>query len=226
MTGKASSIATVHLGAADIHAAGDFLALVSGTKAVADDDTTIRVPLGDANIIIHPTTPADRQGLIGIELIVSRATAPARLNQTDVLFSQASFASTSADVELDHVAIVVADLESSAEAWRTAIGTEVEIIANHPVSAGTFRAARLLIGDRMIELVSPVPGKESGVSKRLNRSGEGPLVLALPAEDLDRKRRELEDAGVTLFWQTPHWFVHPANPAGLLIQLTPRVEHD
>ena len=215
----------MHLGAADVRAAGDFLALIGGTKAVPDG-ATIRVPLEDASITVHPTTPAGKQGLFGIELQVSRATAPAKLNQTEILFSQSSFASTSADVELDHVAIVVADLESSAEAWRSATGAEVEIIANHPVSAGTFRAARLLVGDRMIELVSPVPGKESGVSKRLNKSGEGPLVLALPAKDLDRKRRELADAGVALLWQTPHWFVHPVNPAGLLIQLTPRVDHD
>jgi len=50
-------------------------------------------------------------------------------------------------------------------------------------------------------------------------------VLALVAPDLERTLERVKAAGPRVVWREPHWFVHPKDAAGVLIQLTPRVEH-
>lgn len=209
------------------------LAAVCGTTPVADGEQ-VRIPIGDATIIVGPLGGVDRPRVVGIEIEgVGIEPASLRLNGIDVTtrtvgpIDEAALPDETdrADAYLDHVALVVADLEDTANRWEAAIGVTPELIGLHPVSNGTLEAGRLAVGDRMVELLSPVPGTTSGAAARLERVGEGPMALALPAVDLDAKRRRLEQLGVKLLWQDPHWMVHPANPAGTLIQLTPRVKH-
>lgn len=126
-------------------------------------------------------------------------------------------------VFLDHIAILVNDLAPAAARWETILGAPPATIGPYP--PGGAEAARFLLGERMIELVSPSRSGPSPLRTRLERVGEGPLALALVARDLDYTVRAVEAAGARILRQPPHVLVHPRDAAGTLIQLTPRVEH-
>ncbi len=216
----------VTIAAADVGSAAAFVATVCGSPVVQRDDQTSVLVDGVAILIEH-VDEGVRPGIVSIEIEAEtdqRRTV--RLNGIDVIVTPTPAPrSAPADVIVDHVAIVVADLDESARHWAATIGAPAELIGIHPASAGTLTAARFTVGDRMVELVSPIPNTDSAIASRLGRVGEGPLALALPAKDLEAKRRQLTEADVKLSWREPHWLVHPANPAGVLIQLTPRVRH-
>ncbi len=224
-------LTAVRVGVHDVEQAANFLAAVSGGLAESDGRQS-RVQLGGASIVVGPSVDDRACGITAIE-ISGAVDVPLRskLNNVDIVVNAADLvqlvdAPTGVDVVLDHVAILVKDLDVSAAAWERATGCPAELIGLHPVSNGTLRAARLPVGDRMIELISPVAGTTSAAGIRLARAGEGPMALALPATDLAAKRAELQKQGIRLLWQEPHWLVHPANPACVLIQLTPRVSTD
>ena len=226
---KEPRLAAVHVAVDDVEVAAAFLATVCGSSAQMVDGRQ-RVGLGDAAIVVAPIGSDGRKGIVGVEVDSvdsSVATGRAQINSLDVQSSsdQPDGQRHEADLFLDHVAVVVEDLEASAQEWENATGVVAEMIGVHPVSNGTLHAARLSVGDRMLELLSPVPGTESAMGARLAKWGEGPMALAMPALDIDSKRAALEAAEVRLLWQDPHWLVHPSNPAGVLIQLTPRVRH-
>ncbi|MCZ6890554.1 MAG: VOC family protein [Gammaproteobacteria bacterium] len=129
------------------------------------------------------------------------------------------------DARLDHIAIVVKDLAQAEPVWSSITGVKGEAMGVHPASNGSFVATRFLMGEQMIELVSPVDGIESRMAGRLAQRGEGIMAVALPADDLDRTLERVRSTGSRVLWQDPHWMVHPKDAAGVLIQLTPRIEH-
>ncbi len=127
---------------------------------------------------------------------------------------------------IDHVAIVVADLEAAEEQWSRFLGEPVGAMGVHPASNGGFRASRIVLGAQMIELISPLPGVDSSVARRLATYGDGPVTLAMPAGDLAPAMSRLESQSIRLLRTDHHVMIHPKDAGGLLIQLTPRVEHD
>ncbi len=224
---SAPRLRTVTIAAVDVAEAGAFLSAVCGITAL-DHTDHVRIPVGDAALVVGPVSAAGRVGVTGIEVETGTGgRLDTRLNGIDVSTNQEdeSVPSGTSDVLLDHLAVAVADLDEAAQSWEAATGVLAELIGLHPVSNGSLLAARLALGDRMIELLSPVPGVDSAIGSRLQRHGEGPIAIALPAEDIDSKRAQLDDLGVRMLWQRPHWLIHPANPANVLIQLTPRVQH-
>ena len=130
------------------------------------------------------------------------------------------------DARLDHVAIAVKDLDAAAARWEIITGAPSEPMGIHPASHGSFRATRLMLGDQMVELISPVPGVPSELAARLNNRGEGVAALALPASDVDKAVLRLRALGVRVLNQQPHWVVHPRDASGVLVQITPRIAHD
>lgn len=128
-----------------------------------------------------------------------------------------------ARARLDHVALVVADLRAATERWTLLLGLPPAETGSHPL--GDSDAARFLLGDQMVELVSPWPAAVTAMRRRLEASGDGPIALALIAEDLAATVATLRSSGVPLLEQPPHIFVHPKAAGGVLVQLTPRLEH-
>ncbi len=124
---------------------------------------------------------------------------------------------------LDHVAILVADTELMARRWAAILGEPPAHAGVHPL--GTSVAARFLLGDRMIELLTPLPDTASPLQTRLGRFGQGPFALAIIANDLDTTTAAVSDSGARLIDQPPHIVVHPSDASGVPIQLTPRVHH-
>ncbi|MCC6959641.1 MAG: VOC family protein [Dehalococcoidia bacterium] len=126
-------------------------------------------------------------------------------------------------VALDHLAIAVRDLAAGVARWTGILGVEVSERGPHPL--GGITMARFLLGPQMIELVSPAPGVESATQRRLEKRGDGPITLALIPSHLPAATERLRAAGTLLVEQPPHTFIHPSDSGGVLVQLTPRLEH-
>jgi catechol 2,3-dioxygenase-like lactoylglutathione lyase family enzyme len=129
------------------------------------------------------------------------------------------------EVELDHVALMVRDLDAATQEWEDLTGLVAHRMAVHPASNGTLAASRFLLGPRMIELLEPIAGRASPLSERLAKVGEGPLAMALPARDLNATLTRLRGHGIGVVYDDPNWVVRPGSAAGVPIQLTPRVNH-
>jgi len=128
-----------------------------------------------------------------------------------------------AGAKLDHVAILVADTELMARRWSAIVGAPPAHAGVHPL--GTTMAARFMLGDRMIEVLAPLPDTPSPLRTRLEKVGDGPFALAIIANDLDATTTAVSNSGARLLDQPPHVVVHPSDASGVPIQLTPRVNH-
>lgn len=155
--------------------------------------------------------PADAAG--GLEVRVRRT---ARVDDA---------APSGCPTRLDHLAIVVNDLDAASRLWQALTGVAAQTIDVHPASNGALAAARYILGEQMIELLSPIEGHDSAIARRLAAKGEGPIGLALPVIDLNIAVRRLGGVGVEVATIAPHVVIHPSDTAGVLVQLTPRVNH-
>lgn len=129
----------------------------------------------------------------------------------------------SAGAVLDHVAVLVTDVADMARRWTVLLGIEPDHVGVHPL--GTCLAARFPLGGRMIELLSPLEGQAQVLHDRLRRAGDGAFALALIGSDTEATRIAVTATGARVLHQPPHWVVHPADAAGVPVQITPRVHH-
>jgi methylmalonyl-CoA epimerase len=126
--------------------------------------------------------------------------------------------------EIDHIAIVVADLEETLALYTKTLGFEQtyrEIIADQGVEAVGLRA-----GDATVELLRPL--EESSAIARFR--GNAPSKLhhtAFRVSDIRVELARLRDIGVALIDDQPRngangtliAFLHPRATGGVLIEL-------
>jgi methylmalonyl-CoA epimerase len=131
------------------------------------------------------------------------------------------------DAPIDHIAIVVADLEATIALYTQTLGfTEVyrEIVPDQGVEAVGLRA-----GDAVIELLRPLD-EGSAIAKF---RGDAPAKLhhtAYRVSDLPAELARLKAAGIRLIDEVPRRgahgntiaFLHPKSTAGVLIELCQR----
>jgi methylmalonyl-CoA/ethylmalonyl-CoA epimerase len=125
---------------------------------------------------------------------------------------------------LDHVAIVVRDLEESIRLWRDALGLELAHIEEVPEQQ--VRTAIFGRGMGRVELISPTT-KDSGVAKFLEKRGEGLHHVCIEVEDIEAAMASLRTAGAPLIDAQPKpgaggarvAFVHPKGMKGVLTEL-------
>ena len=131
------------------------------------------------------------------------------------------------DVNLNHLAIVVDDLDEALRFWRECLGLaqtgEVRSVPDEEVNI-----AFLTLGDAHIELVQPTKA-DSGVAKYLAKRGPGMHHLCLEVADLDAKLKELSVRGFELINESPrerdgrrYVFIHPKSTGGVLLELYER----
>jgi methylmalonyl-CoA epimerase len=127
-------------------------------------------------------------------------------------------------VEIDHIAIVVKDMEAALRLYTRVLGfKEVyrEVIYDQGVEA-----VGLAAGGSVIELLLPLDEKSPVARFR----GDAPTRLhhtAYRVDDLEAKLKELSAAGVRLIDQHPRRgahgnliaFLHPKATGGVLIEL-------
>ena len=129
-----------------------------------------------------------------------------------------------ADLSLDHLAIVVDDLDAALRFWRDCVGLR-PAGAPHDVADEAVTVAFMQLGQARLELIQPT-SDDSGVARFLERRGPGLHHLCLRVPDLDAKLRQLAASGVELINDVPrerdgqrYAFVHPASAGGVLLEV-------
>lgn len=125
---------------------------------------------------------------------------------------------------VDHVAIVVEDIEAALSFWRDALGLPLTHVEDVPDQESVV--AFLPTGDSEVELVKPT-SDTSGVSRFLQRRGPGIHHICFEVNDLEACLARLEERQVRLINREPILgtagkriaFIHPESTHGVLVEL-------
>lgn len=130
---------------------------------------------------------------------------------------------------IDHVAVVVRDLESALQFYRDTLGIQPSRILDFPREG--VRIAFLPLGGAdgsEIELLEPIDPK-GGVARFLEQRGGGLHHICLEVPDIDRALAELKAAGARVLDDSPRptaegrgIFLHPKATGGVLLELVQR----
>ena len=130
--------------------------------------------------------------------------------------------------KINHVAIVVEDIESALMFWRDQLGLKLDHVEDVPSQAS--KVAFLPIGEGEVELVQPTD-PESGLANFLEKRGEGMHHLCIEVDDIAEMLEILADKHVRLINKEPlelpgrrMAFIHPKSANGVLIELYEIVE--
>lgn len=125
--------------------------------------------------------------------------------------------------KINHVAIVVGDIDESLKFWRDAMGIDLHHVEDVPSQKAMV--AFLPVGDSEVELVKPT-SDDSGVSKFLAERGGGMHHLCFEVDDIVEMMVMLKEKGVRLLNEEPQVlpgrkmaFVHPKSTGGVLVEL-------
>jgi methylmalonyl-CoA/ethylmalonyl-CoA epimerase len=125
---------------------------------------------------------------------------------------------------IDHIAILVDEMDKTLQFWSEALGMEVSHIQDIPAEAAQI--AFLPTGDSEIELVRPTTG-DSGLAKYLEKRGPGMHHVCLEVDDIDGMLAQLKEKGIQLINEQPrtgangkqYAFIHPKSANGVLVEL-------
>ena len=125
---------------------------------------------------------------------------------------------------LNHVAVVVEDMEKSLSFWRDALG--IELHEQRDVPAEQSQVAFLPVAGAEVELVMPTTA-DSGIAKYLAKRGQGMHHLCLEVDDIEGMMTQLKAKNVRLINESPrtsadgkkYAFIHPESTGGVLVEL-------
>lgn len=130
--------------------------------------------------------------------------------------------------KINHVAIVVEDIDSALQFWGDQLGLTLDHIEDVP-SQGS-KIAFMPVGEGEIELVQPT-NHETGLAKYLEKRGEGMHHLCVEVDDIESMLAILRDKGVRLINEEPldlpgrrMAFIHPKSANGVLVELYEIIE--
>jgi len=126
--------------------------------------------------------------------------------------------------QINHVAVVVDDLDKSLLFWRDALGLQMTELRDAP--AEESRIAFLPAGEAEVELVQPT-SNDSGIAKYLSKRGAGMHHICFEVDDIEGMLFQLRTKGVHLINEEPrtaadgkrYAFVHPDSTGGVLVEL-------
>jgi methylmalonyl-CoA/ethylmalonyl-CoA epimerase len=127
-------------------------------------------------------------------------------------------------IKIDHIAIVVEDIDLALGFWRDALGLELSHVEDVPDQESVV--AFLPTGASEVELVKPTT-EDSGVARYLRKQGPGIHHICFEVEDIEETLEQLKDNGIRLINETPLIgtggkkiaFVHPKGTHGVLVEL-------
>jgi len=125
---------------------------------------------------------------------------------------------------VNHVAVVVADMEKSLLFWRDALGIELHELREVP--AEKTQVAFLPVAGAEVELVRPTT-EDSGIAKYLAKRGPGMHHICLEVDDIEGMLSQLKRKGIRLINEEPrvatdgrkYAFIHPESSGGVLVEL-------
>ena len=126
-------------------------------------------------------------------------------------------------IKINHVAIVVQDIDAALNFWEQTFGLELNHVEEVPSQKS--KVAFLPLGESEIELVQPTTS-DSGLANFLEKRGEGMHHICIEVEDIDATLAELKSKGVRLINDVPEElpgrkmaFIHPKAANGVLVEL-------
>ncbi len=125
---------------------------------------------------------------------------------------------------INHVAVVVDDMEKSLQFWREALGMELHELRDVP--AEKSQVAFLPLAGSEVELVRPTTD-DLGIAKYLAKRGPGLHHLCLEVDDIEGMLMQLKAKGIRLINEEArkaadgkrYAFVHPESTGGVLVEL-------
>ena len=126
--------------------------------------------------------------------------------------------------QINHVAVVVQDMEQALSFWRDALGMELHGLRDVPAEKSLV--AFLPLPGSEVELVQPTTD-DSGIAKYLAKRGPGMHHICLEVDDIEGMMTQLKAKGVRLINEEPraaadgkkYAFVHPESTSGVLVEL-------
>jgi methylmalonyl-CoA/ethylmalonyl-CoA epimerase len=125
---------------------------------------------------------------------------------------------------INHVAVVVDNMEKSLSFWRDALGIELHELRDVP--AEKSQVAFLPLAGAEVELVMPT-SDDSGIAKYLAKRGQGMHHICLEVDDIDGMLSQLKSKEIRLINEEPrtavdgkkYAFIHPESTGGVLVEL-------
>lgn len=125
---------------------------------------------------------------------------------------------------INHIAILVDDLDKTSSFWRDALGLEIEQVQDN--QAEKVRIAFIPIGGSEVELVQPAT-EDSGLAQYLQKRGPGLHHICFEVDDIEGMMKSLTEKGIMLINKEPriaadgkkYAFVHPKSANGVMVEL-------
>ncbi len=126
--------------------------------------------------------------------------------------------------KIDHIAVVVEDIELALEFWHEALGLDLSHVEDVP--SENSMVAFLPAKESEVELVKPTTD-DSGIARYLKRRGPGMHHICFEVYDIEETMAHLKSKGIRMINQTPEIgtggkkiaFVHPDSTHGVLVEL-------
>ena len=125
---------------------------------------------------------------------------------------------------INHVAVVVDNMEKSLTFWRDALGIDLHELRDVP--AEKSQVAFLPLAGAEVELVMPT-SDDSGIAKYLAKRGPGMHHICLEVDDIVGMLAQLRSKNIRLINEEPRMvadgkqyiFIHPESTGGVLVEL-------
>jgi methylmalonyl-CoA/ethylmalonyl-CoA epimerase len=126
--------------------------------------------------------------------------------------------------KINHIAVVVSDMEKSLAFWQDAMGIPLHAMKEVPAEAS--KVAFLPLAGAEIELVQPT-SDDSGIAKYLAKRGQGMHHLCVEVDDVAAMLEHLRGKNIRLINEEPrttedgkkYAFIHPESTGGVLVEL-------
>jgi len=126
--------------------------------------------------------------------------------------------------QINHVAVVVDDMEKALAFWRDALGLDLH--ERREVPSENSEIAFLPLPGSEVELVMPTT-QDSGIAKYLAKRGPGMHHICLEVDDIEAMMVQLRGKNIRLINDSPrvasdgkkYAFIHPESTSGVLVEL-------
>ena len=125
---------------------------------------------------------------------------------------------------INHIAIIVPDLEGAVAFWEGALG--LKLARTESVPEEGVDVAFLPVGDSNVELLKPTVA-DTGVARFLEKRGPGIHHMCFEVDDIEATLAQRRAHNVQLINEQPqeghggrkYAFVHPKSTGGVLVEL-------
>jgi methylmalonyl-CoA/ethylmalonyl-CoA epimerase len=128
-------------------------------------------------------------------------------------------------LRIDHIAVVVPELQSALEFWQKALNLPLEHVEE--IASQETLVAMMPVGESEVELLQPTT-ETSGMAKYMVKRGPGLHHICFEVDDIEATLIQLKEQNIQLINEAPVAgaggkrvaFVHPKSSSGVLIELS------